>query len=195
MSILYSLFEWTQMTFTPLGSLGLFIVAFIESIFFPVAPDFLLVILALGDVNKAFWYALVSTVGSVLGGIFAYGIGFFFGETILRKFVKEEKLKKIHDLFNKYEELAVLVAAITPVPYKLITLSGGAFFINFKKFVFYSILGRGFRFFLEVFLIFFIGERLLEYLKSGIFDWIALFIVVILLVFYFAYRKIKKGRN
>jgi len=94
MGILNGLFEWTQNTFQPLGSLGLFILAFIESSFFPIPPDVLLVILALGDPGNAFWFAFVATIGSVLGGIFGYGIGLFFGEVILRKFVKEDKYKK-----------------------------------------------------------------------------------------------------
>src|SRR3989344_9670145 len=102
MSIFNGLVSWTQNTLQTLGSLGLFILAFIESSFFPIPPDILLVVLALGDTSNAFWFASVATLGSVLGGIFGYGIGFFFGEVVLRKFVKEEKLMKVHDFFNKY---------------------------------------------------------------------------------------------
>ncbi|MFH1592759.1 MAG: VTT domain-containing protein [Candidatus Woesearchaeota archaeon] len=189
MSILNSLFEWTQGIFEPLGSLGLFILAFIESSFFPIPPDILLVVLALGNIGGAFWYALIATLGSVIGGIFGYGVGFFFGEVVLRKLVKEEKLKKIHDLFNKYEALAVLVAAVSPIPYKVVTIGAGVFSINFRKFVLYSVIGRGFRYFLEATLIFFIGDKLLELLKSGVFDWIALIVVVVLVVVYFVYKR------
>ena len=149
MGVLNGLFEWTQEVFEPLGSLGLFILAFIESSFFPIPPDILLVVLALTDTSRAFWFALVATTGSVLGGIFGYAIGFFFGEVILRKLVKEEKLKKVHDLFNKYEAQAVLIAAVSPIPYKIITIGAGVFYIKFWKFVLYSVIGRGFRFFLE----------------------------------------------
>ena len=133
MPILKELFEWTQNTFEPLGSLGLFILAFIESSFFPIPPDILLVVLALGDTSNAFWFASVATLGSVLGGIFGYGIGFFFGEVVLRKFVKEEKLMKVHDFFNKYEAQAILVAAISPFPYKIVTISAGLFYISFCR--------------------------------------------------------------
>lgn len=192
MGILSGVFEWTQRVFEPLGSLGLFILAFIESSFFPIPPDVLLVILALGDSTNSFWFAFVATIGSVLGGIFGYGIGFFFGEFILRKFIKEEKYKKVHDLFNKYEALAVLVAAISPVPYKLITISAGIFYIKFWKFVIYSVIGRGFRFFLEATLIFFIGDKLLGHIESGIFDWIVFVATFIFVVVYFVYRKKRK---
>jgi len=195
MGILSGLFEWTQSTFEPLGGLGLFILAFIESSFFPVPPDILLVILALGDVSRAFWFALIATLGSVFGGIFGYGIGYFFGEVVLRRFVKEKNLKKVHDLFSKYEASAVLVAAVAPVPYKLITIGAGVFYINFWKFVLYSIIGRGFRYFFIAALIFFIGERLLVILESGVFDWIALGIVIVFLILGYVYLKIKKKRD
>jgi len=189
MSILNSLFDWTLNVFQPLGSFGLFSLAFIESSFFPIPPDILLVILALGNTKLAFFYALVCTLGSVLGGMFGYGIGFAGGEVVLRKFVNEEKYSRVHNLFNKYEALAVLAGALTPIPYKVITIGAGVFYIKFWKFVVYSVIGRGFRYFLEATLIFIIGDKLLELLKKGIFDWVALVIVVLLVIGYFVYKR------
>lgn len=189
MSILNGLFDWTLKIFQPLGGFGLFSLAFIESSFFPIPPDILLVVLALGNTKLAFFYALICTLGSVLGGMFGYGIGFLGGEVVLRKFVNEERYSRVHNLFNKYEALAVLAGSLTPIPYKVITIGAGVFYIKFWKFVVYSIIGRGFRYFLEATLIFIIGDKLLEFLKKGIFDWIALIGIVLLVVVYFVYKK------
>lgn len=192
MSLLGSLFEWTQSTFEPLGSWGLFILAFIESSFFPIPPDILLVIFGLSDISNVFLFALIVTLGSVLGGIFGYAIGYFFGEVVLRKFVKENNYKKVHDLFNKYEASAVLIAAVAPIPYKVVTIGAGVFYINFKKFVLYSLIGRGFRYFFIAALIYFMGETLLAYLESGVFDWAALVLVIGFTLAYFVYWRGKK---
>ena len=85
--------EWTKRTFLPYGELGLFLVAFMESSFFPVPPDLLLIVLGLAAPEKALWFALIATVGSVLGAAFGYFIGRKGGLPLLRKFFKEEKIR------------------------------------------------------------------------------------------------------
>lgn len=151
---IYFLFkDWTILTFEPLGSLGLFLLAFAESSFFPIPPDILLIVLSLSQVQNAYWFALIATIGSVLGGIAGYGIGCVGEKFILERFFSKNKIEKVHKLFNKYESLAVFIGGFTPLPYKLFTITAGMFYLNFKKFIMVSFLSRGLRFFLVAFLI------------------------------------------
>ena len=145
MNIVNSLITWTQETFLPLGGVGLFLLAFMESSFFPIPPDLLLILLTLADPSLALWFAAVCTLGSVLGGMFGYFLGLKFGRPLLTKVVKEEKIKKVHRLFEKYEAWAIFIAGFSPIPYKVFTIAGGVFYINFKKFVIASLFSTAIR--------------------------------------------------
>lgn len=109
----------------------LFIWSFAESSFFPIPPD--PVMWALVMVNPELWwlYALVTTIASVLGALFGYFIGDKAGRPILKRFVKgteeekEAKMDKVESLFREYENMAILIAALTPIPYKIFTIMGG----------------------------------------------------------------------
>ncbi|MEC4674620.1 MAG: VTT domain-containing protein, partial [Nitrospirota bacterium] len=90
----------------------------------------------------------VSTVGSVLGGVFGYAIGWYGGRPILLKFMGPDRVATIHDAFQKYEGWAILIAGFTPIPYKVFTIGAGAFYVNFKIFLVASLISRGARFFL-----------------------------------------------
>src|SRR3989338_4459954 len=102
MSVFNSLLVWTQRTFEPLGAWGLFVLAFIESSFFLIPPDILLIALSLAAPERAFFLALVCTIGSVLGGMFGYGIGYVGERAFLERFVSRKKVEKVHDMFNRY---------------------------------------------------------------------------------------------
>ncbi|MEK6862489.1 MAG: YqaA family protein [Nanoarchaeota archaeon] len=193
MSLTNKLIEWTHATFQPLGAWGLFILAFIESSFFPIPPDLLLITLSLFEPEKAFFFALICTIGSVLGGMFGYLIGYIGEIAILRKLFSEEKIKKVHNLFNKYEVWAIAIAGFTPIPYKIFTISAGVFYINFWKFVITSFWSRGARFFLEATLLYFFGKFILNFLNNY-FDWISLIGVALLIVIYIIYKKIKNKK-
>ena len=86
MSLFDGIIEWTEATFAPLGAWGLFILAFIESSFFPIPPDILLIILSLASPEKALFYALICTIGSVLGGMLGYGVGYVGEKAVLERF-------------------------------------------------------------------------------------------------------------
>ncbi len=188
-----SIISWTKNTFEPLGSLGLFILAFMESSFFPVPPDVLLLVLCVAEPEKALFFALVCTLGSVLGGMLGYLIGYIGKETILDRFFPKRKIRKVHNLFNKYEAWAVMIAGFTPIPYKVFTIAAGVFYVNFKKFVLASIIGRGARFFLEALLIMFFGKAIIHFIEDH-FGWLTLIIAIGLLVIYVVYKKyIKKS--
>ena len=136
----------------------LFIWSFAESSFFPIPPD--PVMWALVMVNPELWwlYALVTTIASVLGALFGYFIGDKAGRPILKRFVKgteeekEAKMDKVESLFREYENMAILIAALTPIPYKIFTIMGGIIEMPKKGFIFWSIIGRGTRFFLGAYL-------------------------------------------
>lgn len=127
---------------------ALFLLAFAESAFFPLPPDVLVMALTLGNPSWGMYYAAVSTVGSVLGGMFGYAIGWYGGRPILQKFMGQERVAAIHSTFEKYEGWAILIAGFTPIPYKVFTIGAGAFYVNFKVFVVASLISRGARFFL-----------------------------------------------
>lgn len=185
---LNSVVTWTKNIFEPLGSLGLFILAFMESSFFPVPPDILLIVLCAAEPEKAMLFAAVCTVGSVIGGMFGYLIGYGGKEAILVRFFSEKKIAKVHRLFNKYEAWAVAIAGFTPIPYKVFTIAAGVFYVNFKKFVLASTIGRGLRFFIIATMIMFFGEAIMNIIQKY-FNWATIIITVAAFLAYVAYMK------
>lgn len=185
---LNSVITWTKNTFEPLGSLGLFILAFMESSFFPVPPDILLIILCVAEPEKSMLFALICTIGSVTGGMFGYLIGYGGKEAILKRFFSEKKIAKVHNLFNKYEAWAVAIAGFTPIPYKVFTIAAGVFYVNFKKFVLASTIGRGLRFFMIAAMIMFFGEAIMSLIQAY-FNWATIIVTVAAFLAYVAYMK------
>ncbi len=191
MSLLNGVVEWTKEVFLPLGGWGLFLLAFIESSFFPIPPDILLVILALAEPTYALWFAAVCTVGSVLGGMFGYFLGNKFGLPLVEKIVSKKKISKVHRMFEKYEAWAIFIAGFSPIPYKVFTLAGGVFYINFKKFVIASVLSRGLRYFLLAGFIMLYGEVIVDFIDSY-FELVTIGTIVVLIIGYYVYKKLKK---
>ncbi len=141
----------------------LFTLSFAESSFFPVPPDVMLAPMSLAQPDKALRFAFLTTLASVLGGIFGYGIGYFLFEHI------EPWLKTTHYWdgyltatlwFNEWGFWAVLVAGFSPIPYKVFTIAAGTLNMIFAPFVLASFLGRGGRFFLVALLLAAGGEKL-----------------------------------
>ncbi|RMF70258.1 MAG: DedA family protein [Calditrichaeota bacterium] len=136
---------------------ALFLLAFAESSFFPIPPDVLLIALAISAPTRAFRFALICTVGSLTGGIVGYGIGLFGYESVGRPIIEmyhgQNLMYSIKVKYDTYGFWGVLVAAITPIPYKVFTISSGFFRFNFPEFLAASLVGRTFRFFLVASLI------------------------------------------
>ena len=157
--------EWIQ---TPAGIWVLFLIAFAESSFFPIPPDVFLIALCISLPTKSFRYAAICAVGSVLGGMLGYGLGFAFMDTvgvrILDWYGLQEKYLVVQGLYQKYDAWAVGAAGFTPLPYKLFTITAGAFKINFAVFVVMSILSRSARFFLIAALIHRYGPRVQDFI-------------------------------
>jgi len=185
---LNSLVTWTKNVFEPLGPLGLFILAFMESSFFPIPPDILLIVLCVAEPEKALLFALICTAGSVIGGMFGYLIGYGGKEVVLTKFFSQRKIAKVHNLFNKYEAWAVAIAAFTPIPYKVFTIAAGVFYVDFKKFVIASTIGRGLRFFTVAIMVMFFGEMIIGIMQKY-FNWATIIVAALVFLIYVIYMK------
>lgn len=109
--------------------------SFAESSFFPIPPDTLMIPLALMNPKMAIFYALLTTISSVIGGVFGYFIGLKGGRPLVQKIIKEEKLYQVKLLYQKYDVWAVLVAGFSPIPYKIFTIAAGLFELDLKRFI------------------------------------------------------------
>lgn len=148
------LYDWVlRWAEHPAGVWALAVLAFAESSFFPIPPDVLLIALAMGMPRKAFWFATVCTGASVLGGMFGYLIGSTFWHALDSYFYAyipgftEERFLKVQGWYEQWNFWIVFIAAFTPIPYKVITVSAGVFGINFPLFLVASAVGRAGRFY------------------------------------------------
>jgi len=167
------LYDWVlHWAETPYGPIFLFILAFAESSFFPIPPDVLLIALALGARKKSLQFAIICSGASILGGLFGYSIGhylwwegsaysgiahFFFNN--IPGFT-EELFMSIQKQYSEYGFLIIFTAGFTPIPYKIFTISAGAFDINLLLFLIASAASRTARFFLVAGLIWKYGESI-----------------------------------
>ena len=178
MNQLRKLYDWVlHWADTKYGMPALFILAFAESSFFPIPPDVLLIALAIGNRSKAFRLALVCSVGSIIGGIAGYSIGHFAwwnGEGIFSSLAlfffdhvpgfSVDIFQKIQSQYELNNILIVFTAGFTPIPYKIITITAGAFNINFPMFLLASSVSRTARFFLVSLLIWKFGEPITDFI-------------------------------
>lgn len=165
------LYDWVlHWAETPYGSWALFLLAFSESSFFPIPPDVLLIALAVAVPRKAMRFALICSVGSVLGGCFGYLIGWQFMGSIGAKIVVfyglDDKVDYIGNLYRNYDAWAIGIAGFTPIPYKVFTIAAGMFKINFAVFIVASFLSRSARFFLVGGLIYLFGPRIQLFIEK-----------------------------
>ena len=163
--MLRKLYAWVlRWAETPYGTWALFLLAFCESSFFPIPPDVLLIALGIALPRKALTYAWVCSAGSVLGGCFGYLIGWHFMQTIGNRIIGfyglVDKFEAIEILYQTYDAWAIGIAGFTPIPYKVFTISAGAFHINFAVFLLASIVSRSARFFLVGGLIYLFGPKI-----------------------------------
>lgn len=145
-------------------------VSFAESSFFPIPPDVMLVPMVLANREKAWWYATVATVASVIGGLFGYAIGYFLfdiiGQPILRFYGKADSFQTFVDLFNTWGVEILIVKGMTPIPYKVLTIAAGVAKMNLGWFVAASIVARAMRFYLVVGLLYFFGEPIRDFIEK-----------------------------
>jgi membrane protein YqaA with SNARE-associated domain len=178
---LYALLHWVEAWAQhPYGAWALFLIAFAESSFFPIPPDVLLIPLCLGDPSRALWFATLCSLGSVLGGIAGYAIGFYGGRPLVYKLFPDERVRAVERYYDRYNAWAIGIAGLTPLPYKIFTISGGACAIDFKVFVVASVISRSIRFFAVATLIYFFGEPIQAFIDEYL-DLLSIAFVVLLL--------------
>ena len=180
MNQLRKLYDWVlHWADTKYGMPALFILAFAESSFFPIPPDVLLIALAMGNRSKAFRFALVCSIGSIIGGIAGYSIGHFAwwsGKNVYSSLAlfffdhvpgfSVDIFQKIRSQYELNNILIVVTAGFTPIPYKIITITAGAFNINFPMFLLASSVSRTARFFLVSLLIWKFGEPITTFIDK-----------------------------
>lgn len=165
--------------YTPYGAWALFALAFAESSFFPIPPDVLLMALCAADPASSLWFATICTVASVLGGMFGFFIGIKGGRPLMFRWFSEEKIKLVEDYYRRYDVWAVGAAGLTPLPYKLFTITAGVFALNFPRFIIASIISRGARFYALGLIFYFFGPAIQAWVKEY-FTWIAVAFFVLL---------------
>ena len=158
------LYDWVlHWADTPYGMPALALLALAESSVFPIPPDPLLMALCLGSAPRSLRFAAVATTASVVGGVIGYGIGALLWLGVSDWFftyvpgVTPEAFASVQDLYLRWDFWAVFLAGLTPIPYKVFTISAGVFAINFPVFVLASVLSRGLRFFVVAGLIYRFG--------------------------------------
>lgn len=150
---------------TALGEPGLFILAFIEASFFLLPPELLLTPMVIREINDPYILAMVTTIGSVMGAVFGYYIGLFGGRPLALKMLSKKAdfaINKAEAFFGKFGSAAILIAAFTPIPYKVFTITAGMCKMNIVSFILYSLLGRGSRYLIFTYLLVNYGEIVLE---------------------------------
>ncbi|HRZ78595.1 MAG TPA: YqaA family protein [bacterium] len=189
-NIVRRLYDWVlHWADTRYGTPALATLSFAESSFFPVPPDVLLIALDMGKPKRSFYYALICSIASVLGGILGYYIGLGLWELLSGFFFSyipgftPEIFAKVQEMYNEYGFAAVLIAGFTPIPYKVFTIASGVFGMNFPLFVLASVISRSARFFIVSTMIYFFGEPIKKFIDKYFNLLSAAFVVLIILGF------------
>ena len=183
------LYDWTMsLADHPRALWVLAMVAFIESSVFPIPPDVLMIPMILARPSRAWLIALIATVSSVLGGMLGYAIGFFFyealGQPILNALGKADSMAAFNDKFNGVGFWAVLIAGITPFPYKVITIMSGWTAMPLATFIVTSIIARAFRFFIVAGLLRAFGAPVREFIEKRLGLVFTAFVILLIGGFY-----------
>jgi membrane protein YqaA with SNARE-associated domain len=159
------------------GWLALFVIALFEASWFPLPPDILLIALCLGATKKSFRFASLCLTGSLLGAALGYCIGYYLwttptgDPTVVANFFYNhvfsvESFNNVGSLYDRFNFWIVFTAGFTPLPFKLFTIAGGMFHINFVMFIIASIVSRGMRFFLIAWLIWKFGAPIKSFIDK-----------------------------
>ncbi|NIQ97382.1 MAG: DedA family protein [Desulfuromonadales bacterium] len=196
MKYLRRLYEWIlHWAQTPYGVPALFLLALAESSIFPIPPDVLLLALSMSLPFKSYYYALICSAGSLLGGVIGYGIGYLLWEGVSHFFFAyvpgftPAGFEKVQHLFETYNFWVVFTAGFTPIPYKVITIGAGVFQINFLVFLVASALSRSLRFFLVAALIRNFGPPIRSYIEKY-FNLLTIIFVVLLVGGFILVKKL-----
>ena len=171
MNFIRKLYDWTlQKSRHPKASWFLAFISFIESSFFPIPPDIILIPMIIANKLRAWTYAFICTISSVLGGVGGYIIGYFFynsiGIVIIQYYGLDNQFNSFESYYNDLGIWIVLGAGFTPFPFKFITIASGLFGLNFYLFVFVAFLARGLRFYLLAYLLKLFGDWISNFIDK-----------------------------
>ena len=171
MRFIHLLYNWTmQLANNPRAIWLLGFVSFIEAIFFPIPPDVLLIPMILANIKRAWLYAFVTTITSVIGGLVGYAIGYLayeqIAEPLLLSLGKQAAMSLFSSSINENGFLIVLTAGISPIPFKVVSVMSG--FTQMPVFVFLlsALLGRATRFFVVATLLKYYGEAIKSFIET-----------------------------
>lgn len=168
-------------------------ICFIESSFFPIPPDVMLIPMVQAAPQKAWRFAIIATIFSVLGGVFGYIIGMLLFDAlampILENLGKADSVEDFSNRVEQYGALAVFGAGLTPFPYKVITIMSGALQINFAIFMIASVMARSLRFFLVTWIVKSFGAKAEEIMKEH-FGWFSVGLFILLGALYWLYMML-----
>lgn len=182
--MLRRLYDWVMgLASHPQASMWLFVVAFMESSIFPIPPHIMLIPMVVANRDKAWWYATVVTVGSVIGGVAGYLIGYALfdqiGKPILDFYGMGEKFAAFAQSYNEFGAWIVFTAGVTPFPYKVITIASGATGLSFIVFLLASIAARSLIFFVIAGLLYAFGQPIREFIEKRLALMFTLFLVLL----------------
>lgn len=181
--MLRRLYDWImRLAESPKALWALFLVAFAESSFFPIPPDPMLVPMVLANRRRAFTFAAVCTVASVLGGILGYYIGYALeglGASILSFYGHPDAMGEFQKMFAEWGLWIILIKGLTPIPYKFVTIASGMAAFDLKIFIIASIVTRGARFFLVAALLYIFGEPIRTFIEKRLTLVTTLFVVLV----------------
>ena len=186
MRFLHLLYDWTmQLANNPRAIWLLGFVSFIEAIFFPIPPDVLLIPMILANIKRAWLYAFVTTITSVMGGLVGYAIGYLayeqIAEPLLLSLGKQAAMNLFSISINENGFLIVLTAGISPIPFKVVSVMSG--FTQMPVFVFLlsALLGRATRFFVVATLLKYYGETIKNFIETYL-GWLFLFFIALIVL-------------
>ena len=166
--LFHDLTDWTlQAADSDWAIVLLALAAFSESVIFPIPPDPLLIAVGVASPGSAIWVAALVTIASVSGAFIGHWLGRRVGRPLLSRLVSESKVERAEALFNKFGVWAILVAAFTPIPYKVFTILAGIMNLPLRPFVLASLIGRGARFMTIGVLVFLFGEEIQEFIEGN----------------------------
>lgn len=168
--MLRRLYDWTiSLAQSPHALWALAIVSFVESSFFPIPPDVLMIPMIIARPSRAFLIAGIATVASVAGGLFGYFIGAQLmesvGRPILEFYGKDASFAEMAQVFNQYGAWAVVIAGVTFLPFKVITIASGVTGLSLPVFIVSSIFARALRFFLVATLLYYFGAPIRDFIE------------------------------
>jgi membrane protein YqaA with SNARE-associated domain len=165
------LYEWTlSLSASARAPYALGAVSFAESSFFPIPPDAVLLPMALARPDRAYLYAAICTVTSVLGGMLGYAIGYLLYDTVglwlINLYGAGARIEAFREMYKEWGHWIILIKGLTPIPYKIVTIASGIAEYNLFWFVVLSIITRGLRFFLIAALIHRYGEEIRAFIEK-----------------------------